>query len=432
LKTQIDKLKIAFCLSELRSPDTTESFFLQQMLIASRLQARGHSLRFFAPVNLDDIVSTSDFRRLEPARRTWTKSFWFGSTRKVVWRAQQAFGIPYLNYFSNISYLDAYLHCLPMHDIVWERYGIYKVAAAMASKRLKIPYVLFFDGDDLYEHEFAKQPIKGVLKWRAQQMTRFNLNCANRIICVSNAARKRLVTVWGVPEQKVRVFPNAVDVTLYRPSIEEKVEARQLLGIGENPLILFVGGFFYWHDVSGLLKAFAIVIQKCPDARLVLIGDGIQHAAMIQYAHTLQLDPYVIFKGSVPHAEIPRFVNAADIAVAPYLENPQLGLWGSPMKLFEYMACGTAVVATSLGQITEVIQDGSNGLLTPASDTTALASAIIQLINNPELRMRLGQQARRDTIRQYSWDHYISQLENVYQEVMSCGSHKIDEMANNG
>jgi glycosyltransferase involved in cell wall biosynthesis len=111
-------------------------------------------------------------------------------------------------------------------------------------------------------------------------------------------------------------------------------------------------------------------------------------------------------------------INAADIAVAPYLENPQLGLWGSPMKLFEYMACGAAVVASNLGQITEVIQDGYNGLLTPASDVPALASAILRLIEKPELRTRLGQQARRDAEQKYSWEHYISRLENVYESVI--------------
>jgi glycosyltransferase involved in cell wall biosynthesis len=250
-------------------------------------------------------------------------------------------------------------------------------------------------------------------------LTRYNLNTADRIIGVSNSAKKRLVTVWGVPEEKVEVFPNAVDVKLYYPHCKERGDVRKSLGIGENPLVVFVGGFFHWHDISGLLDAFALVLRHCPEARLVLIGDGIQHEAMIQYADELQITPYVKFTGSMPHADIPRMVNAADIAVAPYLENPQLGLWGSSMKLFEYMACGAAVVASNLGQISEVIQDGYNGLLTPASDVNALARAILQLIENPELRTRLGQQARLDAEQKYSWDHYISRLENVYESVLS-------------
>jgi glycosyltransferase involved in cell wall biosynthesis len=412
-------LKIAFCLSELRSADTTESFFLQQMMVASRLQTRGHALTYFGPVNLEDAVFTPDLNKPELAPRTWTKSPWFTLVRRVVWQVQRLIGVPYLNYFSNISYLDACMQCLPGHDIVWERYGIYKAAVAKACQRLKLPYVLFFDGDDLYEHEFAGKPITGMLKRRAQQLTRYNLAAADRVICVSNAAKRRLVSVWGVPEGKVEVFPNAVDVKLHHPQPEVRAAVRKELGIGENPMFIFVGGFFYWHDIAGLLDAFAQVLRRCPEARLVLIGDGVQHAAMIQYAQKLQIDPYVKFTGSIPHADVPRMVNAADVAVAPYLENPELGLWGSPMKLFEYMACGAAIVATSLGQITEVMQDGDNGLLVPPSDVPALAQAMLKLIENPDLRKQIGRQARHDAEEKFSWGNYMSRLEDVFSNVIS-------------
>ena len=238
-----------------------------------------------------------------------------------------------------------------------------------------------------------------------------------------------MVSAWGVPENKVEVFPNAVDVQLHHPQPEVRAEVRKELGIGENPLFVFVGGFFYWHDIRGLLEAFAQVLQKCPAARLVLVGDGVQHADMVAYAHTLQIDSSVQFTGSIPHQAVPRMVNAADVAVAPYLENPELGLWGSPMKLFEYMASSAAIVATSLGQITEVMQDGRNGLLVPPSDVPALAAAMLKLIENPDLRRQLGRQARCDAVEQFSWEHYMARLDAVFQRVLSRSSGRLAHSA---
>jgi glycosyltransferase involved in cell wall biosynthesis len=411
-------LRIAFCLSELRPPDSTESFFLQQMLVAQRLQARGHRLTYVAPVELTDMVCTPDLHQPVRAPRTWTRSAWFTGARRLVWRLQHALRVPYLNYFSNWCYEDACLHCLPGHDLVWERYGIYKVGVARACRRLGLPYILFFDGDDLYEHDYAGTPITGALRWRAQQLTREDLRAADRVLCVSNAAKRRLTTVWGVAEQKVEVFPNAVDIHLHTPQNQDRAGIRQRLGIGDAPMVLFVGGFFHWHDIAGLLDAFAQVLRDCPDAHLVLVGDGIKRDEMMAYAAQLGLQARAHFTGALPHAEIPRWVTAADVAAAPYRENPTLGLWGSPMKLFEYMASGAAVVATRLGQIDEVMRDGENGLLVPPSDPAALAAAILRLLQDSSLRARLGQQARQDAMQHYSWEQYMTHLDAVFASVL--------------
>jgi glycosyltransferase involved in cell wall biosynthesis len=122
--------------------------------------------------------------------------------------------------------------------------------------------------------------------------------------------------------------------------------------------------------------------------------------------------------GQVAHDEVPRWMSAADIATVPYppMEND---LWLSPLKLFEYMASGTAVIATAVGQLTDVIRDGKNGLLVPPGDALAMAGALNALIENPELRSRLGEQARRDSVDKYSWDQYVSRLERLFTAVIA-------------
>jgi glycosyltransferase involved in cell wall biosynthesis len=93
--------------------------------------------------------------------------------------------------------------------------------------------------------------------------------------------------------------------------------------------------------------------------------------------------------------------------------------WGSSMKLFEYLASGSSIIASNIGeQVSEVIQDGVNGLLVEPGDAAALASALMKLIINPGLRSRLGQRAREDAVMKYSWDQYLTRLESVYEEII--------------
>ena len=185
-----------------------------------------------------------------------------------------------------------------------------------------------------------------------------------------------------------------------------------------NPLVIFVGNFFQWHDVSTLLDAFVSVIGSHPDARLLLVGDGERRDEMMRRATRLGLDQVVRFMGLVPHLDVPRYMAAADIAVVPYPPMQQ-EMWLSPLKLFEYMASSKAVVASAVGQITEVIQHGRNGLLVPPGDPSALAGALVDLIGDAHRRSQLGGQAREDAERMYSWENYLSRLERVFSAVIS-------------
>lgn len=419
-----DCLQIAFCLPEpwplhqVMSGELAQATYIQQGHIAAGLKARGHSLTFLAPRNLREIVCTTDLQSPTLAPLTWSGTPWFNLASRVAWRVQRWLGVPYLNVFSNYRLFDACLQCLPGHDVVYELSSLYRVGVSMACKRLKLPYVLFFDGDHVLQYDFMDEPVTGILRWRAQQMTRCTLAAADCVICVSKPAKVHLATAWRVPAEKIVVLPNGVDVQRFRPYPEARSEVRASLGLDTNPLVVFVGSFYPWHDVATLLDAFGQVLAEYPRARLMLVGDGRQLRAMEQRAADLGLRHAAQFIGSVPHAEIPRLVSAADVAVAPFVPRKH-DLCGSPMKLFEYMASGTAVIASAVGQVAAVLQHGTNGLLVPPEDAAALAWALKGLIGDPSLRLQLGMQAREDVVRRHSWNHYVSRLERIYATVIS-------------
>lgn len=416
-------LRIAICPPEMQllqkelRGEPTEATYVIQRYIAAGLRTRGHNLTFLAPHNLRQIVCTNDLQRPSLAPLTWSASPWFDFGSKVVWQVQRWLGVPYLNVFANYRLLDACLQCLPGHNLVYERNSLYRYGVAMACRRLKLPYVLYFEADDIMEHDVMGKPITGLLRWRAKVAIRYNLNAADCVICVSEPLKAHLVSNWRVPADKIVVFPNVADVQCFRPDPEARSDVRTSLGVDTQPLVIFVGNFYEWHDVTTLLAAFAKVRETHPDARLVLVGDGSRREAMMKHAANLGLGHAAQFTGLVAHAEVPRLLAAADIAVVPY---PLLktDVWLSPLKLFEYMASGKAIIASSVGQLTEVVQDGRNGLLVPPGDTAAMAAALLRLIDDPALQTRLGQQAREDAVRQHSWENYLARLERLFAAVI--------------
>lgn len=368
---------------------------------------------------MEDVISTDDPLRRDIARRTWSRALPFQVLRKASWKMQQLLRIPYLNVFSNLAFCDAYLRCFRGQEIIMERNGVFRNAAAMACRQLSLPYVLFFDGDDLLEHDYAGRSMHGLLRRRAESIIRYNLAAADRVICTSETAKRHLIKRWQVAESKIAIFINGVDLRLYQPMPEKITADRAALGAVDEPLVVFVSSFYPWHDIPTLLQAFRLVKAADPSARLIMVGDGPRCPEARQMAVDLGLEDAVTFTGFRPQEEVSRLVNAADVAVAPYEKMDPALFIGSPMKLFEYMAAGKPVVASDMGQIAEVIHDGVNGLLVPPADPRALAAGILKLIQNPALRARLGTQARCDAVEKYSWERYSENLVDLFHAVIA-------------
>lgn len=415
-------MKVAHCLpdhhwiEEMRGDNPKDAAHIQQKYISDGLQKRGHTVTRIAPQGLQH-VCMSDSNEIKLAPRTWTTGRWFDLLAGGFWKVQKLLHIPYLNYFSNLRRYDACMQILRGYDVVFERNSLYNSGVAMACRKLHRPYVIFFDADQIAELDYMGRPLRGLLRWRARNLLSYNLSTARRVICVTETTKNHLQKYWSVPPDKLVVLPNAVDVDRFKPEPRLGSQIRTALNLQENPLVIFVGSFYQWHDVETLLKAFVVVLKSHADARLVLVGDGTEREAMMRLSENLGLDGVAQFTGFVKHSDVARYMNAADIAVVPVPAMKQ-ELWLSPMKLFEYMASGKAVIASAVGQIGDVIKDNQNGVLVPAGDETALAKAINRLLDDESLRSRLGDQARESVVQNHSWEQYLSRLEKVFMDVV--------------
>jgi glycosyltransferase involved in cell wall biosynthesis len=182
---------------------------------------------------------------------------------------------------------------------------------------------------------------------------------------------------------------------------------------------MWVGGFYPWHDLSLLLESFALILQQRPDARLVLVGDGQTRSSIVDIVTKNGLHHAVIMTGAIAHSQVPEMLSIANVTVVPSASvTASLGGTGTPLKLFEYMAAGKAIVATAQNQAAEVIQDGHNGLLVEVGDINKFAEAILALLNDPVESVRLGQNARKQAVELYSWEQYTKRLEEIYLNVL--------------
>lgn len=330
-------------------------------------------------------------------------------------RLQSDLKLPYFGFFESLRFYEAARNILPKYNLCHEYHTLFGLGAALACRRLGIPRVMTVDADLLLESALIDRPLRGVHGAAARWAARLSLRTADMIICVSEATKRHFASRWSIDGNKIVVIANGVDTDKFGCR-ESSEAARNRLGLDDGPVVVFVGGFQPWHGLELLVEAFAGVVDKCPGARLVLVGDGPARPDVERKIDGRQLGKSVLITGYVKHEDIPGWLAAADVAVAPYPPLPE-ELWFSPLKLYEYMAAGKAIVASEAGQIAEVIRHGHNGVLVQPGNTAQLAQAMIDLLDDPDQRRRLGENARQQATAEHSWAGATQQLEKLYQTV---------------
>src|SRR5437588_6197983 len=292
-------------------------------------------------------------------------------------------------------------------DLLYECYSLFGYGGVELARRFELPLILEVNAPLVQEQAgYVKFPFSRT----ADELEPHVFGGADAVVAVSDWVRDYVVG-RGADPSRVHTFPNGVGEHFCREAEPDAVLDRHALA-GKR-VLGFVGSFHWWHDVECLLEAFRLLRPRHPDLALLLVGDGPTRELVAERARELALGDTVIFTGNVAHREIPQYVAAMDIAVAPF--RSQLGdeLYGSPMKLFEYMAVGTPTVSTAIGQVSELVEDGQTGLLYPAGDAGALAEAVGRLLDDARLASSIGSRARALVRSAYTWEAIIPRILDV-------------------
>jgi len=240
------------------------------------------------------------------------------------------------------------------------------------------------------------------------------LRAYDRIIATSQtyADKSRILRALG---DKVTVVPNGVDCERFSPKVDA-TDLRHRLRTSGKIVLLFVGALTKWHRYKGLdvlLRSLRIAVEDAPDLALVVVGDGDLRDDYSRIAQRLDLERNVIFAGDVPDDVLPQYYALADVLMLPSMDMSE----GFGLTILEANATGKPVIASRVGGIPSVIQDGYNGLLVPPNDPEALARAILSMRNEAAKAIRMGRHGRLFA-QDHDWELVAVQTEKIYEDVL--------------
>jgi glycosyltransferase involved in cell wall biosynthesis len=243
-------------------------------------------------------------------------------------------------------------------------------------------------------------------------VNRLLLERRDRVVGVGEAVRQALIVNEGIPAPRVSVIYNGVDLRPYSSASESsRLAVRQELGLNADDLVIMqVARLDYLKDHATAIRAMDRVVQKRKNARLVLVGEGPERDAIQKQVQESNLGPYVRLLGL--RGDVPRLLAAADLFLLTSISE------GIPLTIIEAMAAGIPVVATQVGGLAEMIEDGKTGFLAPAGDPDALAERILRVADNPALRAQFGCLARDRASQIFSEDQMHLQYKQLFQECL--------------
>ena len=234
---------------------------------------------------------------------------------------------------------------------------------------------------------------------------------ADVIHCDADHIIAPLIKLGAKPE-KIKLIYFGVDTQKFMP-IQEKEKLRRELGIFDSPTVISSRNLEPIYDIETLINSIPMVLKEIPEAKFLIVGGGSQEAKLKEQVKSLGISQRVKFTGRIPNDELPEYLNSADIYVSTSLSDA-----GLASSTAEAMACGLPVIITDFGDNKKWVEDGTNGFLIPLRNPQVLASKVIQLIRNKEIRDKFGQINRQIIEERNDWQKEMRKIEELYQVLM--------------
>jgi len=327
---------------------------------------------------------------------------------------------PFRNFTISINAFIKGYKILRHHDIdlIYERHHIFDMGIIL-SKLFKVPCVLEVNGILIDEAKVSGS--YGPLLQKAVYLIENLLTRrASFIIAVTPGIKDDFVK-RGIDKKKVRVIPNGANTDLFKPMNIAKAKRELKLDEIDN-YVCFVGNLAPWQGVEYLIKSVPMILEKCPDIRFLIVGDGTMRGDLKALAEEISVANKFIFTGTVPYEDVPKYINASDVCIAPFItaRNMKIGL--SPLKIYEYLACGKPIVSSRIPNLGFIKQNNA-GILVEPENPEELANAIIKLLKDTKLREEMGNAGREYVVKNHRWKAIARKVANVSEDVVA--KHKI-------
>jgi glycosyltransferase involved in cell wall biosynthesis len=314
---------------------------------------------------------------------------------------------------------------------MYQRMSIGNYTGVRLSRQFGIPLVLEYNGSEAWIAKNWGRPLR--YHAAAVEAEDVCLRHSHLVVTVSEVLGRELES-RGVPRERIVVYPNCIDPAMFDPAAhpsEELGALRAKYGFEPGHIVAtFIGTFGQWHGVDVLASTIRRMIDQHRDfldrvgLRFLLVGDGLKMPLVKEALAGAEQGPYVRLAGLVPQTEAPKYLAASDLLLSPHVKNPDgTAFFGSPTKLFEYLAMGRGIVASDLDQLGEVLRPAISpamgpgerpasavAVLVPPGEQEALIEGIKLLASHPEVRTTLGRNARELALGKYTWRHHTQAI----------------------
>ncbi len=306
------------------------------------------------------------------------------------------------------------------YDLIHSHYWMSGIAAIQLKEKWQVPMINMFHTLVLMKNRIAQSSseIEGEYRLDGEKEV---IQKADRIIAATLAEKSQLEFLYETPSKQIAVIPPGVDTSHFYPIPQE--EAKEVIGVPpNNRIILFVGRIEPLKGIDTLIRAISIIQQSgelacCPHQIAIIGGEpnvrpeemNVEMARLQDMVKSLGIENFVMFLGKQDQKFLPYYYSAAEVVVMPsHYES-----FG--MVALEAMACGTPVVASQVGGLAFLVQDGKTGFVIQGNDPALLADRLIQLIKNSELQQQMSKNSEVYA-KQYAWDIISTKILQVYQE----------------
>lgn len=291
------------------------------------------------------------------------------------------------------------------------------LAALRAGRRLGLPVVYEIRAfwEDAAVGNGTGQ--EGSLKYRLTRALENRVVAgADRVVTICRGLHDDLAA-RGVPAGKLSIMPNGVDLALFGAPAPRDGALAAELGLGDGPVIGFIGSFYDYEGLDDLIAAMPALVSRQPDARLLLVGGGPMADSLKAQAEASPVAAAIRFVGRVPHDQVERYYALTDIMAYPRKASRLTDLV-TPLKPLEAMAQGKLVAASDVGGHRELMVHGHTGTLFPADDPAQCAAALAGLLGNRDGWEAMRAAARAHVAAHHDWARNIQRYQDVYQSLL--------------
>ncbi len=331
--------------------------------------------------------------------------------------APRNFGLPFeLNHFRfQRQFIGQIQDSLDGVDFIYQRLSIANYSGVVLSRALRRPLVIEYNGSETWVAKNWGRPLRHHAL--AEDAEKVCLQHAAAVVTISQVLADELVG-RGVDKDRVIFYPNCIDPVMFNPdrfTAAQATEVKRSLRLpADTKLVTFVGTFGQWHGVDILAeatKAFIVNDRAWLEEQKVhflLIGDGMLMPRVREIlGYHLDERRFCTCTGLIAQEVLPSYLAASSVLVSPHIPNRDGSrFFGSPTKLFEYMAMERPIVASRLEQIAEVLSD-STALLVEPGHVEQLRAGIRTAIDDAQLARRLAINARREALARFTWKHHV-------------------------